>query len=159
MRFGIISIYFSNRDDKCYPAKGLSKRRVLLYTTNIFEGGLFAYKENDVDFEELITYFLSYNFFPLKFIFKTPKIDACISLLALPYFDELYQFVKSNYRSIDKTHLKVLKSRIFDDYGSDYNHSIIMGWGRKCLDTPYYIEHQCHEKSKEIITLINSVLD
>ena len=109
MRWG-----FKYEKDDNYYGIMLRFSRYSLFYAEFYKGNykdwkLYVYKEDDVTFKELINYFLKYDFFPLKYLFKTRTIDSCIALLAFPYFDELYQFVKDNYRTIDKTHLKILK--------------------------------------------------
>lgn len=158
-------------DDNCYHVYLMNSRIILKYA-RFYEGNyqdccLYAYKQNDVTFEELINYFLKHDFFtPMYYLFKTSAIDSCMALLAFPYFDELYQFVKDNYTIIDRIHLKMLKKIIFEGFASDIHHkfNVDLSSGSWHLDPSFslflnfYFEHQYYEKSKEIIALIDSRL-
>lgn len=154
MRFGLTT----KKGQNCYsiPLGETDHNRYFKYVEDIFDGSLYTYKNDDVDFDELINYFLNYRFCFIKSLFKTEAIDACISLLALPYFDELCQFVKENYHIIDKKHLFILRKTVFLLFANNEYHKEVLKWKFNFYD--FYISHQCHEKSKEILLLIDSVL-
>lgn len=153
--------FYNNSDKRVYKfidEKGFeyyapitcNKRLFHLYVEDIFNGGLYAYKHSSVTFDELIEYFVNYPFF---FFNRTKKFDACLCLLASPYFDQLCEYVELNHYKINKKILRILKKEVFEKLGDDLTKQMISAV--PMLQTAnFYFEHNCYEKSKKILSLL-----
>lgn len=128
-----------------------NKRIFHKYVEDIFNGGLYVYKNSSITFDELIEYFVNYRLFLAN---RGKTFDACLCLLAYPYFDELCDYVKLNHHKINKKNLRVLKKEIFEDFGDDLSQQMVSVCPQ-ALGSNFYLEHNCYEKSKEILNLLS----
>lgn len=105
-------------------------------------------------FDETYELFLSYNSFNLT---KNIAQDICLSLFFNPYFEEIYDKIRKNYKSIPKDRLRCLTKNLFECLADPAQYQIIVEFN--VFDkTPrnYYAEKDIFNKSKELLKLINS---
>ena len=125
------------------------------YCKNYFDGFLYVYKSEAVTFEIIINYLLAkrprlLNIGKIRF---NKRVDALLCLLVNPYFDYTVDYLKNNHNELPNCFLKMLKKQVFkylaDEITMKINQvSYVDG-------SQFYNEHQCFQKSKEILSLLN----
>ncbi len=117
---------------------------------------LYVMLDKEISFEELIEY-LSKNYKNRFLKFKINQtIDGSISLLVNPYFGQLCDYIKENFKNMKKGFLKFIKKEVFDYFVTD-KYKIFAKWigdnGLKS-DLTHIGEQQLIEKSTEMISII-----
>lgn len=125
------------------------------YGKDYFNGFLYVYKEETVDFDDLLQYFLKAKLSLLNigsFRFNK-KFDSCISLLINPYFDEFCDYIEKNIHEIGKKRIAFLKKQVFEQL-ADETFKIMMN-DYNLTGSEFYKQHKCFEQSKKILELFD----
>ena len=146
-----VASFIDDKGFEYYTTITSSNRTFHRYVKDIFNGDLYVYKHSSVTFDELIEYFVNYRLFLFN---RSKTFDACLCLLAFPYFDELCDYIKLNHHKINKKNLKVLKKEIFGELGDDIRQKNV-SICPELICASFYVEHNCYEKSKEILKLLS----
>lgn len=105
-------------------------------------------------FDETYEMFMSYNSLNLT---KNRAQDICLSLFYNPYFEEIYDKIRKNYKNIPKNKLRYLAKKLFECLADPVQYRIIVEIN--IFDKPtknYYIEKDIFNKSNELLKLINT---
>lgn len=124
--------------------------RTAKYVNDYFDGKLYVFKDDSVGFAELIKYFTNYRF---SLFTRTKIIDACICLLVNPYFDELCNYIKSNFLHMKKKNLSVLEKEVFEKLSNETFKLMMCNY--EIEGSRFYIEHNCYEESKKLLLLLH----
>lgn len=149
-----LSVGFSDKkiDDNYYEI--LLPHIGFHYCNDYFDGRIYVYKDDSVNFDTIIDYFMSRRNFTAGVgkIRFSKKNDAFLCLLINPYFDELIDYVKNNANTCNKRFLKFLKKQIFRRLSDEqlmrsFQISYVEG-------AEFYNKHYCYQKSKEILIIL-----
>jgi hypothetical protein len=129
------------------------------YVKNYFDGFLYAYKDRNIGFDDLLQFFIKAKSLALKLNFGqirlNKKMDSCVCLLVNPYFDEFCRYIESNIHTINKSKLTFLKKHVFKVLADDTNNRQINDYDFGIKQ--FYQEHNCYERSKKMLELFHEV--
>lgn len=106
-------------------------------------------------FNEVYETFMLHN---ESFLFHKKTQDICLSLFYNPYFNEIYEMIKKDYKHIPKSKLNILTKHLLSCLADPIQYKIIVEQNmyEKSPTRAYYIDKDIFKKSNELLKLFNN---
>ncbi|MDR3293370.1 MAG: hypothetical protein LBT20_04615 [Clostridiales bacterium] len=139
------------KDDGYIVLKIILGKLGYAYSVSYMDAEPKIYLKSMPSFEDVYSYFMSCR----AWLLKINKLqDICLSLLFDPYFNELYERLKSDIDNIHPNRLRFLRKQLLEYLANPINHKRHTYGDAEYSDTKIYLENDMYNRSNEVLKII-----